>query len=81
MCIRTADIDIIGLAETHLKGNEQIKLDGYRWYVHNRQKIHRKAKSGSGGVGVLIKEKVLKEFEADILDNETDGILWMKFKH
>ena len=68
MCIRTADIDIIGLAETHLMGNEQIKLDGYRWYGHNRQKIHRHAKSVSGGVGCLIKEKVHKDFEANILD-------------
>ena len=41
------DIDIAGITETHLNGNEQIYVDGYQWYGHSREE------KGGGGVGFL----------------------------
>ena len=34
-------------------------MEGYKWFGNNRKHLHRKAVRGSGGVGVLIREKVL----------------------
>ena len=49
-CLTVADLQIIGLAETHLVGNDNIDFDGYHWFGNNR-KLHVNAKVGSGGVG------------------------------
>lgn len=32
------------------KGNETIVLEGYKWFGHNRLKIHKTAVRGLGGV-------------------------------
>ena len=69
--------DIVGICETHLKDNQSIHLEGYRWIGSNRQHISNKAWRGSGGIGFLIRNSVFNNFDIDILDNSRDDILWV----
>lgn len=50
----TLDLDITGLAETHLRRCENIEIDGYAWFGNSRTDVHKKAPKGSGGLGVFI---------------------------
>ena len=45
------DLDIIGIAETHLLSGQVIEIDGYSWFGNNRNDIHIRAKKGSGVLG------------------------------
>ena len=54
------DLDIIGIAETHLIDNNVINCKNYKWFGHNRTNIHVNAWAGSGGVGFLIKYNLLE---------------------
>ena len=69
---------MIGIVETHLV-NHSICIDNYKWYGNNRKLIHTRAKTGSGGVGLLVKEELLTTFNINIEDESTDGIIWIKF--
>ena len=40
-----------------------------------------KAVWGSGGVGVLIKEEVLKEYAVEVLDSDMDDVLWVRLSN
>jgi hypothetical protein len=65
------------VAETHLRGEDKLHIPGYVWYGHNRLLIHRRAPCGSGGVGFLVKEKLLDIFNIRVLDDSCEGILWI----
>ena len=58
-----------------------IDIDGYKWYGFNRENIHRNARSGSGGIGFLVKNSILNDFDVSILDKSFEGILWLKLVH
>ena len=73
------DLDVIGIAETHLKDSQTLLVPGYSWFNHQRKEIHRKAWSGSGGVGFLVKTSLFDMFDVTVLDKDVDGILWLKF--
>ena len=45
-------LDVLGLAETFLRGEEEASAAGYVWYGHNRQG----SKRASGGVGILVQK-------------------------
>ncbi len=75
------DLDILGLAETHLVGESVLDIDGYRWYGHNRTKLHVRARAGSGGVGFLVKNELHEGYDIGVLDNEYEGILWLKLRN
>ena len=77
-CLNSCDLDIIGIAETHLYNNQNIELDGYVWFGQNRKK-HIKAKKGSGGIGFLIKRNLLSSYNVEVVDSDTEGILWLCF--
>ena len=66
--------DIIFLNETKLKGKEQIELKGYSWFGHNRQNQLKTAKSGSGGVGLLVREELLNDWYINEIDSMIDGL-------
>ncbi|CAG2201678.1 unnamed protein product [Mytilus edulis] len=72
-------LHIIGLAETHLVGENTINIDGYKWYGNNRKLIHVRARAGSGGVGLLVKNDIHSQFNVVKVDATTDGILWVQF--
>lgn len=69
------------ICETHLSGKEKIYVPGYIWYGHNRKTKHIKAPYTHGGVGILVKESLLKEFHVSEIDKSFDGILGLLFKH
>ena len=55
-CLFYLDCDIIGVAETTLKGDEEIEFPGYKFFSYYRQDLHIRAKADSGGVGVFVKK-------------------------
>ena len=55
--IRQLDLDIIGIAETHLLHDQSLDIEGYTWFGRNRKNIHIRAKKGSGGVDFLNQER------------------------
>ena len=74
------NFDILALCETFLRDNDEISVDGYKFIGHNRTNIHKNARRGSGGIGVLIKWSLLKEFDYS-LDSTEEDFLWVKLKH
>ena len=62
-CLKLLNLDIIGVAEMHLKGSETLSLLRYVWFGQNRQKLHAKAKRGSGGIGCFVRTQVLQNFK------------------
>ena len=66
-CITNSSCYIIGIAETHLLGNAVIHLDGDIRFGHKRNKMHRNAKTGSEGVGFVIKDTILSHFNVSTL--------------
>ncbi|MES9880125.1 MAG: reverse transcriptase family protein [Sedimenticola sp.] len=80
-CVREVDCDLIGIAETYLKGSTVLKMDGYTWYGVNRTRLHKNAKSGSGGVGFFIKNEMYNAFDISVLDDTGEDILWISLTH
>ena len=72
------NLDIIGIAETHLHNKQNLDLTGYTWYGLNRKK-HVKAKKGSGGIGFFVKNYLTNKYMVEVLDSKHEGILWLKF--
>ena len=70
----------MALSETFLRGNERLNIDGYVFYGHNRENLHRNATRGSAGIGILVKRDILESFTIQILDIEFEGIMWIKFQ-
>ena len=56
-------------------------IPGFQWFGQNRPQRHIRATCGSGGVGVLVKNSILNEFDVNILDDSVEGILWLSFVH
>ena len=55
-CIINSELDIVGVAESHLQVSNVVNKEGYSWYGNNHRNIHVNARTGSRGVGVLIKK-------------------------
>ena len=70
--------DVVALVETWLRGEEEIVVEGYRWFGRNRRNLHRKAVRGSGGVGLLVREEVLEKWAVEVIDADVEDILWMR---
>ncbi len=69
------------MTETHLSDNneESIKIQNYKWFPHSRLTKHVRAAINHGGVGLLVKENILNDFNLTILDKSLDGLLSVKF--
>ena len=50
------------------------------WTQSLRNRLHIRARNGFGGVGFLIKQKLLEIYEIIALDNDVDGVLWLHLK-
>ena len=70
---------MLGLAETHLIGQAGININGYTWIGNNRKHLHVRARAGSGGVGVLVRNDVLLNYNVIKVNDSVDGILWIRF--
>ena len=79
--IQNSNLDILALSETFLLGDQHLSVPDYRpiWIGHNRTEPHPQATRGSGGVGVLIHNRINKYFNCELLNAEYEGILWVKF--
>jgi hypothetical protein len=72
--VRSIDADILTVIETHLPADKHIQCEGYTWFGHNRNEMHRRAPKPSGGVGILVKKWVVETYEISIVDKSYDGI-------
>lgn len=80
-CLLKCDLDILGIAETHLLHDNVLQVEGYKWFGLNRTIIHKRAKLGSGGIGFLVKNQLFNVFDISIVQNSFEGILWLKLVH
>ena len=60
------NLEIEGIAETHLKDIDVVDLDKYKWLGHNRSNNHVNAWAGSGVFFFKIKYNLLEEFNFSI---------------
>jgi hypothetical protein len=79
-CVNHLNLDIVGIAETHLMKNNVICMDGYRWFGQNRKALHVRAKTGSGGIGILVTETLFSAFDINVVEDNYEGIMWLQFK-
>ena len=62
------NLDIIGLAETHLIGNNAHVLPGKTLVYYK----------GSSGVGFFVKDEVAGNHQVTVYDSTNEGILWLQ---
>ena len=77
-CINIAKLNIIGIAETHLKHGDEVESDDYLWFGQNRRDKRKGAWSGSGGVGFFVDKQIAENFNIQILDVSHEGIMWIQ---
>ena len=73
-----SDCDIFCIVETFLKNKDTLYVPGFKYYAHNRVNINRRAKRGSGGVGVFIRNELFDMFSVSVLNDTVEDILWLK---
>ena len=73
--------DIFGIVETHLTGDKNINVPNYTWFGFNRTMQNKRAKKGSGGVGIFVKNTFKSHFYVKAIDKSYDGILACEFNH
>ena len=66
--------DNISINESHLIGQNEITVNGYKWIGFNRKGLHIRAQKGSGGIGFLLKKLNAEEYEIETVDRSYDGI-------
>lgn len=76
--VKSLNYDIFTVCETFLRESSTPFQEGFKWIGNNRKNIHVKAKRGSGGVGIFIKNEFLENHKVQIIDDKYDDILWIK---
>ena len=79
--IKSLDLDIVCLCETFFRGTETLNINGYKCFHRNRNELNRNCQAprrGSGGVAILVKNDLLTQYKFEILDDNTQDILWLK---
>ncbi len=71
-CFNYVDVDILCIAETKLIGIDQLDINGFELFGHNRMYLHKNAKVGSGEV---IGKSLLQWYKVSVLDKTYEGIL------
>ena len=79
--LKQIDADIIFINETKLKGNDKLNLPNYKWFGFNRKNQLKKARSGSGGVGIFLKCNILDEWNFSEIDRNMDGLYVVCLTH
>ena len=70
----------MAVVKSWLNGEDEVVMEVYRWIGHSRRRLHKNAVRGSGGVGVLEKEDLLKHCTVQVLDVSVEDILWLQFR-
>ena len=78
--IKCLNQDIFCINETHLRGDETVHIDGYKWFSNNRKVHHVNAPHGFGGVGIFVKDWITDEFYITE-ERDFEGILGIIIKH
>ena len=78
-------LDVVAISETWLKSDEQVRqaerwaqTGGWTWHDHRRRVFDAKENKGSGGVALMVKERVGVEVTAVEVGGE--GVLWASIK-
>ena len=64
-----------------MRSKENLEIEGYKCFSRNIDSKNVNSKRGSGGVAVLIKNVVLKDFKVEILNDDIQDIMWLKFSN
>ena len=67
--------DVVAVVKSWLKGEDEAMVEGYKWFGNNRKHLHKNTVRGPGGVGILVKDEVLKHYTVGIWI----PVLWMFF--
>ena len=67
--------DVVCVVETFFKNDDNLELNGYKWYGQNRTMLHSRASRGSGGLGFLVKLDILSYFDCGVIDSDQEGVL------
>ncbi|VDI45625.1 Hypothetical predicted protein [Mytilus galloprovincialis] len=78
LVLEYSNCDVFAVTETFLRRDENLEINGFKFYGNNRKNLNRNAIRGSGGVGLLVKLDLLDNFDCDILSSEYEGVLWIK---
>ena len=70
----------MAVVKSWLNGEDEVVMEVYRWIGHSRRRLHKNAVRGSGGVGVLEKEDLLKHCMVRVLDVSVADILWLQLR-
>ena len=74
--------DIYLISETFCKSDDTILVEGYKCFQYNRKSISKRSIRGSGGVAILINNKLLINHSVvSVMKGNQDGILGLKIKH
>ena len=73
--IKSQHPDIACLSKTHLKGDEEIYVEGYVFFGLNRQIDIGRVYRGSGGVGLLIKNELLANYSLGKIMKIEDNVI------
>jgi hypothetical protein len=55
-----------------------LNVTGYTWYGNNRSFVHVRARKGSGGTGILVKDSLFQTFYIDLIDKSFEGIIGIR---
>ena len=66
--------------ESHLQGEQTIKVKNYEWIGNNRTIRHVAAPKTFGGVGILVKQSLYNTYHIRTIDKTFDGILAILFQ-
>ena len=75
LIIKSTECDLFGINETWIRDKDDITIDGYHWISHRRQMLNRRARTGSGGVGIFIADHLYQQYDIQVIDKSHEGIL------
>ena len=71
-------VHILGMVETWFRGKDEVYVEGYKWWGINRV-AKKRAKRGSGGVGVLVRDDVWPRVV--LMEEESDErMMWIRVR-
>jgi len=79
--INKLDLDVVCISETHLKNNEHIEFEGFTCFNNNRKLVHRRAPKGSGGIAILVRDSVLRDYSVTQVSKDFEGILGIQLEN
>ncbi|ESO86374.1 hypothetical protein LOTGIDRAFT_167198 [Lottia gigantea] len=84
--VRNSNYNLMNILKI-VGGDREYRVVGGRITRHvtstytRRTDVHRNAKRGSGGVGILVNSEILGLYDATVLDDSKEDILWLKLSH